>query len=88
MPNFFFHSTAIALTVLVTFLSSSLNAERVALQPGRSFCFFDDLKAKQVWGVQFQSDDQDIKVTVQWMRDNNEFLSCWYSPLLSRVSPD
>jgi hypothetical protein len=54
--------------ILVTFLATSSNAERVSIQAGKSFCVFEDLKANVPWGIQFQSDEHEIKVVVRGMR--------------------
>lgn len=49
---------------LVLVLSVLISAERVAIQAGKSFCVFVDLKAGISWGVQFQSDEHEIKAIV------------------------
>ena len=42
-----------------------VSAERVAIQAAKSFCVFDDLKANVPWGIQFQSDEHEIKAVVR-----------------------
>lgn len=52
------------LLVVLLALAGYLKAERVAIQAGKSFCVFEDLKANVPWGIQFQSDEHEIKVVV------------------------
>ena len=52
------------LLLSLVLLTGSLKAERVAIQAGKSFCVFEDLKANVPWGIQFQSDENEIKVVV------------------------
>lgn len=52
--------------LLVALLSVPFSvAERVAVQAGKSFCFFEDLKASMPWGIQFQSDEHPVRVIVR-----------------------
>lgn len=44
--------------------SAFVVAERVAVQAGKSFCFFEDLKANTPWGIQFQSDEHEVRAIV------------------------
>lgn len=55
------------LLLLLPFLATLISAERVAIQAGKSFCVFDDLKIGSPWGVQFQSDEHEIKTIVSVM---------------------
>lgn len=61
-----FHHLVPAVVVLIcgVLFFSGTGAERVSIQAGKSFCFFEDLKANQPWGVQFQADEQKIKAVV------------------------
>lgn len=52
-------------TPLFLLLVISVSAERVSIQAGKSFCVFDDLKANVPWGIQFQSDEHEIKTVVR-----------------------
>lgn len=56
--------SVILLVTFALFLPFLVSAERVAIQAGKSFCVFDDLKAAVPWGVQFQSDEHEIKTIV------------------------
>ncbi len=38
--------------------------EGVAVQAGKSFCFFEDLKTGVPWGVQFQSEEHEVRAVV------------------------
>jgi hypothetical protein len=50
--------------VVLLALLRGLQGERVAIQSGKSFCVFEDLKSNVPWGIQFQSDEHEIKVVV------------------------
>lgn len=60
---------------LINLLSSAfvlliavVSCERVSIQAGKSFCVFDDLKANVPWGIQFQSDEHEIRTVVIYKR--------------------
>lgn len=55
-----------------------ISAERVAIQAGKSFCVFDDLKMGSPWGVQFQSDEHEIKTIVSEL---NRIVSFFYAKM-------
>jgi len=46
---------------------STVGAERVAIQAGKSFCVFDDFERGQALTLSNQSDDHPIKVVVRSM---------------------
>ena len=53
--------------VVLGFVLKQVHGERVAVQAFKSFCFFDDLKANEPWGVQFQSDELPIRAIVSFL---------------------
>lgn len=64
MTMFLLSTLSSLLLLFLVLMSGSLKAERVAIQAGKSFCVFEDLKANVPWGIQFQSDEHEIKVVV------------------------
>lgn len=54
------------IVVLVNLCIYFVAGERVSIQAGKSFCVFEDLKANIPWGIQFQSDEHEIKCVVQF----------------------
>lgn len=62
--------------LLAAAFSAIVAAERVAVQAGKSFCFFEDLKANSPWGIQFQSDEHEIRVVVRTLLARLRWLFC------------
>ncbi len=53
-------NTNLTSLLLITFISSLIErvfSERVAVFPGKQFCFHEDLKANVNFGIQFQTDE-------------------------------